>query len=225
MMLRPRQHIFVERSVAALGAHGNTLGVAPTGAGKTVMLSATTGRMLADAGAKACILAHRDELVSQNRAKFERINTGVSTSVFDAKTKSWDGRAIFAMVQTLSRDNHLDTMPALDLLVIDEAHHAASASYRRVIDRVLQKNAKAKVFGVTATPMRGDGKGLREVFTNVADQIRLGELIASGHLVPPRTFVVDVGTADALSQVKRSASDFDMSEVEAIMNKTEVYCQ
>jgi superfamily II DNA or RNA helicase len=222
MMLRPRQHIFVERSVAALDAHGNTLGVAPTGAGKTVMLSATTGRMLADPGAKACILAHRDELVSQNRAKFERINTGVSTSVFDAKTKSWDGRAIFAMVQTLSRDNHLDTMPVLDLLVIDEAHHAASASYRRVIDRVLQKNAKAKVFGVTATPMRGDGKGLREVFTNVADQIRLGELISSGHLVPPRTFVVDVGTADALSQVKRTASDFDMSEVEAIMNKTPV---
>lgn len=222
MMLRPRQTLFVERSVAALDEHGNTLGVAPTGAGKTVMLSAATGRVLAERGAKACILAHRDELVAQNRAKFERINSGVTTSVFDARDKSWDGRATFAMVQTLSRDNHLASIPTLDLLVIDEAHHAASPSYRRVIDRVLQKNAKAKIYGVTATPMRGDGKGLRDVFSNVADQIRLGELIASGHLVPPRTFVIDVGTADALSRVKRAASDFDMGEVEAIMNKTPV---
>jgi hypothetical protein len=87
---------------------------------------------------------------------------------------------------------------------------------------VLLKNADAKIYGLTATPMRGDGKGLRNVFTNVADQIRLGELIASGHLVPPRTFVVDVGTADALSRVKKSASDFDMAEVESIMNKTPV---
>jgi hypothetical protein len=91
-----------------------------------------------------------------------------------------------------------------------------------VVDKVLSKNGRAKIYGVTATPMRGDGKGLRDVFSNVADQIRLGELIASGHLVPPRTFVVDVGTVDALSRVKRAASDFDMAEVESIMNKTPV---
>ena len=70
------------------------------------------------------------ELTGQNLAKFARVNPGVSTSVFDAKDKSWSGRATFAMVQTLSRDNHLDAIPTLDLLVIDEAHHAASPSYR-----------------------------------------------------------------------------------------------
>lgn len=222
MMLRPRQSLFVERSVAALDEHRNTLGIAPTGAGKTVMLSAAAGRILSHRDARACILAHRDELVAQNRAKFTHINPSVTTSVFDAKDKSWNGRATFAMVQTLSRDNHLSAMPAIDLLVVDEAHHAASASYRRVIDHVLRRNANAKIYGVTATPVRGDGKGLRAVFSNVADQIRLGELIASGHLVPPRTFVVDVGTTDALSRVKRTASDFDMAEVESIMNKTPV---
>ena len=72
-------------------------------------------------------------------------------------------------------------------------------------------NPDCRIFGVTATPNRGDRKGLREVFDNVADQIRLGELIASGHLVPPRTFVIDVGVQDELREVRKTAADFDMA--------------
>ena len=222
MMLRPRQALLVERSLTALHQHGNTLAIGPTGSGKTIMLSAVAGGVLEQPDAKSCILAHRDELTAQNREKFCRVNPGVATSVFDAKEKSWAGRATFAMVQTLSRDAHLDAMPTLDLLVVDEAHHAASPSYRRVIDRVLSRNPRALIFGATATPARSDGKGLREVFSNVADQITLGELIASGHLVPPRTFVIDVGAQSALAQVRRTATDFDMTEVEAILNKTPI---
>ncbi|MBU2763787.1 DEAD/DEAH box helicase [Acidithiobacillus caldus] len=222
MMLRPRQALLVERSLAALDLHGNTLAIGPTGSGKTIMLSAVAGGVLEEPDAKACILAHRDELTAQNREKFGRVNPGVVTSVFDAKEKSWAGRATFAMVQTLSRDAHLEAMPTLDLLVVDEAHHAASPSYRRVIDHVLSCNPRALIFGATATPARSDGKGLREVFSNVADQITLGELIASGHLVPPRTFVIDVGAQSALAQVRRTATDFDMTEVEAILNRTPI---
>ena len=220
MILRPRQALLVQRTLAALGEHGNTLAVAPTGSGKTIMLSAVAGSLLAEPDAKACILAHRTELTGQNRSKFERVNPGLKTSVFDANEKSWDGNATFAMVQTLSRKTNLDQLPTLDLLVIDEAHHAASPSYREVIDQVLVKNPNAAICGLTATPNRGDGKGLREVFSNVADQITLGELIASGHLVPPRTYVIDVGTQEALRKVRRTAIDFDMNEVANILNKT-----
>lgn len=222
MMLRPRQSLLVERALDALDQHGNTLAVAPTGSGKTLMLSAVAGSVLREPDAKACILAHRDELTAQNREKFERVNPGVGTSVFDAQDKSWAGPATFAMVQTLSRDTHLEAMPALDLLVVDEAHHAASPSYRRVIDRVRSRNPAALIFGATATPNRGDGQGLRAVFSNVADQITLGELIASGHLVPPRTFVIDVGAQSALAQVRRTATDFDMDQVAAILNQTPI---
>src|SRR5690606_11397866 len=81
MLLRPRQKQFVERSVRALGEHGNTLGVAPTGAGKTIMLSGVVGRMVAETEAKACVLAHRDELTAQNRSKFGRVNSRITTSV------------------------------------------------------------------------------------------------------------------------------------------------
>ena len=81
MMLRPRQKTFVERALGALDTHGNTLGVAPTGSGKTICLSAVTGALLHDSDAKACILAHRDELTDQNRSKFARVNPGLTTSV------------------------------------------------------------------------------------------------------------------------------------------------
>lgn len=219
MMLRPRQSLLVERTLLALGEHGNTLAVAPTGSGKTIMLSAVTGRVLVEPDAKACILAHRTELTGQNRTKFERVNPGMTTSVFDANEKSWLGQATFAMVQTLSRQSHLEQMPTLDLLVIDEAHHASSDSYRYVIDAVLARNPKAGICGLTATPNRGDGKGLREIFSNVADQISLGEMIAAGHLVSPRTFVIDVGVQDALKNVRKTAIDFDMDEVASILDK------
>ncbi len=222
MLLRPRQKLFVERSLAALDTYRNTLGIAPTAAGKTIMLSAVAGEIVRGTQAKACVLAHRDELTDQNRTKFGRVNPAISTSVVDAHTKSWDGQVTFAMAPTLSRASNLASMPALDLLVIDEAHHAVAETYRRIIDHTLQRNPSARIFGVTATPNRGDRKGLREVFDNVADQIRIAELIASGHLVPPRTFVIDVGVQDALKKVRRVASDFDMGEVDTIMNKSPV---
>src|SRR3546814_5869890 len=79
MRWRPRQREFVTRCVTALKAHGNTLGVAPTGAGKTICLSDTAGEFLQHPDAKACILAHRDELTAQNLAKFGRANPLVST--------------------------------------------------------------------------------------------------------------------------------------------------
>jgi DNA repair protein RadD len=222
MILRPRQKKFVERSVSALHKHGNTLSVASTGFGKTITLSAVVGKMLTDRDSKACVLAHRDELTRQNVMKFVKINPGLSTSIFDARGKSWRGRTTFAMVQTLTRESNLVGIPQLDLLVIDEAHHAVANSYRRIIDQVINTNPDCYIYGVTATPNRGDKRGLRPIFSNVADQVRLGELIQSGHLVQPRTFVVDVGAQDALINVRKTVDDFDMREVDAIMNKAPV---
>lgn len=217
MLLRPRQEAFVERAAAALDKHGNTLGVAPTGAGKTVMLSAVAGRHLAGGASRVLVLQHRDELVAQNRRTFHAIAPGIASGVVDGSAKEFHRPATFAMVQTLARN--LDSLRAPDLLVIDEAHHAAARSYTGIIDRVRELNPSARILGVTATPNRGDGRALRAVFDNVADQIRLGELIASGHLVRPRTFVVDLGVNDELRQVRRSAQDFDMEAVAKIMDK------
>jgi superfamily II DNA or RNA helicase len=110
-------------------------------------------------------------------------------------------------------------MPPIDFLAVDEAHHAAADTYRKIIDAAYAGNPNIKLLGVTATPNRGDKKALRGVFSNVADQITLKELIAAGHLVRPRTFVIDLGVRDELAAVKRTVSDFDMGAVEKIMDK------
>lgn len=217
MQLRPRQSIFVDACCSALEEHGNSLGIAPTGAGKTVMLSAVakqhSGRVL--------ILQHRDELVAQNRATFKRMCPGSKSDVFDAGRKRWEDTT-FAMMQTLCGERHLDTMPPFDLAIIDEAHHIASPSYKRIIKRLKENKPNVHIFGVTATPSRGDRKGLDSVFTNIADVITLSELIQSGHLVRPRTFVIDCGLREELRGVRAKASDFDMDAVEAIMDKQAV---
>ena len=221
MILRPRQQEFANKSVAALKEHGNTLGIAPTGAGKTLILSKVTGGII-QKKQKALILAHRDELTSQNRDKFLKINPKFSTSIFDAKEKSFAGQAVFAMVQTLCRQSSLNQIPKIDFLVIDEAHHCTSDSYLRIINQVKKINPKLLIYGVTATPNRSDKKNLSGVFSNVVDQIRISELIASGHLVPPKTYIIDVDTQRDLGAVKKTAGDFDMKEVEEIMNKSPI---
>lgn len=218
MQLRPRQTVFCDKAVAALNEHGNTLGVAPTGAGKTVMLSAIVGSYV-NRGASAMVLQHRDELVSQNRQTFERVNPKATTGLFTADRKEWGYGATFAMVATLAGDKNLAGMPPLDVLAIDEGHHAVAASYLRIIHAAKERNPKVKLLLVTATPNRGDKKALRAVVDNVADQISLKELIEARLLVRPRCFVVDVGTQDALSGVRKTMSDFDMTAVEAIMDK------
>ena len=67
---QPQRRHFIARRQSY---HGNTLGAAPTGAGKTICLSGTAGEFLAHPDAKACVLAHRDELTAQNLSKFSRV--------------------------------------------------------------------------------------------------------------------------------------------------------
>lgn len=217
MILRPRQQVFKDNCSRALKTRGNTLGVAPTGAGKTVMLSAIAGSI----PGRILVLQHRDELVVQNERTYRKVNPKRRTSFYTADVKQFGDNetATFSMIQTLSRAESINKIPPLDALVIDEAHHAASDSYIRVIERVRDTNPKVKILGVTATPHRGDSRNLRHVFDNVGDQISLGELIRDGHLVRPRCFVIETGTRDEMKGVRKLAADFDMQQVEAIMNK------
>lgn len=182
------------------------------------MLSAIAGSF---PDSRTIILQHRDELVEQNEKTYRKVNPGARTSFYTADYKRWGDKGVptFSMIQTLARGNNLATMPPADLMVIDEAHHCASDSYIKVIERARALNPKVMLLGVTATPHRGDSRNLRATFDNVADQITLGELIRDGHLVKPRCFVIETGTRGELGGVRKLSADFDMQEVEAIMNK------
>lgn len=216
MILRPYQSRLVSRAVKALEKRGNTLAVAPTGAGKTIML----GSLAKEVGGKTLVLQHRQELVGQNMRKFRQINGNATTSLFTADKKSFRGDATFAMVQSLY--GHLDRIPKLDLIIADEAHHCAAPTWRAIIDRARELNPSVMIAGFTATPSRSDGKGLREVFDNVCDKITLKELVELGFLVPPRAFVLNVdGSAEKLKALKGQSDFGDQAQVADVLN-TEV---
>lgn len=219
MLLRPRQKTFVDRCMAALKEHGNTVGIAATGFGKTIALSALVGQHLKEPGAKALVLQHRDELLTQNATKMCKVVPGVRASVFNAERKSWAGDVVFASEPTLRRSSNLDTMPKFSLAVIDEVHHVAAPGYQRIVGAVRELNPLAKLFGTTATIVRGDKATLKPTFTNVADVVGIKELVASGHLVRPRVFVVDVGLQQELREVRKIAGEYDQDRVAEIFNR------
>lgn len=215
MILRNYQKEAAEKAVAAAKKHGNTLVVAPTGAGKTIIMAAIAAKN----GGKVCVLQHREELVRQNCAKFSLVNPDMTTSLYTASEKDFSGQATFAMVQTLSRNK--GNIPYLDALLIDEAHHAAAATWKAVVEAAKAKNPELRVYGVTATAARGDKKGLLDVFDNCSYYISLRSLIEGGCLVSPRLFTLTLGDGidEKLAQLlPNSSGEFDMEEADCVMN-------
>ena len=213
MLLRPYQNRLVKRAKAALKKSRNTLAVAATGAGKTIMLAALAREM----GGKTLILQHRQELLDQNMSKFKRVNPDWDCSIFDAKTKSMSGDAVFASQQTLTRN--LDVLPQFDHVIVDETHHIVAPTYANIIDACMERNKKLMLTGFTATPVRGDKKTLKGYFNNVADKITIRELVGLGFLVPPVAYVVDLGVQSRLQEVEKRASHFgDQAEVAEILD-------
>ena len=214
MILRPYQQDFVSKMVGALQGKGNSLGVAPTGSGKTIMLSDVLDKI----GGRQLVLQHREELVNQNRAKFQTMNPKRRTSIYGMGNRDDSGETIFGMIQTIQRKP--EALPKLDILMIDEAHHARADTYHRLVEHVLDKNPDCYIAGVTATPARGDGKGLRPIFDNVCHQISMKELIDLGFLVPPRTFIASLpGLADGLKKLAKSKNaDWQADDLETLMN-------
>ena len=229
IILRSRQYTMVNRSLKALEIYGNTLSIAPTGAGKTIMMASILGQSIKDTQ-RGLVLQHRHELLEQNQNKFVLMNPSVTTSLFRAQEKNTQGQVIFGMAQTLGKERNLALMPKIEVLAIDEAHHSMASSYLKIIDALKAKNPDLKILGLTATPSRGDRQKLLSVFNNVADQIYLSELIISGHLVAPKTFDIDLGYNTELMDLFQGMESNNL-ESEALMAKacvimnTDVYCE
>ena len=179
--LRPYQEAARE-AIEKEWASGNkrTLLVLPTGTGKTVVFSKVAEDQVM-AGNRVLILAHRGELLDQAADKLYRM-TGLRSSVEKADQTalgSWN-RVTVGSVQSLQREARLERFDPdyYGTIIIDEAHHAITDGYRRIIDYFQDAN----VLGVTATPDRGDQRKLGEVFNSLAYEYSIVQAIKDGYL-------------------------------------------
>ena len=189
-----RDHIHAEWETG----HTRTLLVLPTGTGKTIVFASVAADQVR-AGDRVLILAHRGELLEQAADKLQR-STGLVSAVEKAESTCLDSwfRVVVGSVQTLQRTARLERFPHdyFGTIIIDEAHHAITDGYRRILDYF----GSAKVLGVTATPDRGDMRNLGEVFDSLAFEYKLTDAIKEGYLcrimaqtIPLQLDITDVG--------------------------------
>lgn len=166
--------------------------VLPTGTGKTVVFCHLARRM----GCRTLILAHRDELIQQAAAKFRQVDPGVDLGIVKAEVDQHARRVVVASVQTLAQPHRLARLTRdFGLIVIDEAHHAAAKTYKTILRHFGSFNADGSgplTVGVTATPDRGDGVGLKSVFQKIVFTRDLLSMIRQGYLCPLRGVEVKV---------------------------------
>jgi DNA repair protein RadD len=174
-----QQRGVVDIRAAFAAKHRAVLYVLPTGGGKTILFSYIAYHA-AQRGGRVYILTHRTELVDQIHRALSQFNTPHS---FIAA--GWEYTPLNCMVCSIpSLLSRVDSVPAPTLVIVDETHHARAKTWAEVIGRW----PEAKVLGVTATPVRSDGKGLGEIFPVMVRGPTTGELIGLKYLVLPKVF-------------------------------------
>lgn len=173
--------------------------VSPAGSGKTVTMSEIARRATKKKNS-VLFAVHRREIVNQVK------------ETFLANDVDMDYCEI-GMIQTITNRVKKDRVRAPTTILIDEAHHALSKSYTRVLDAF----PNAVVLGFTATPVRLSGKG----FTNVFDDLVLGKsvqwLIDNKRLAPFKYYSVNLVDEEKLK--KTSTGDYSNKSIDNSMDK------
>lgn len=212
MSLRPRQLQAIEdlRQAYRDGYRAPIL-VAPTGFGKT-HTSAEIIRSAVQRGHRVWFLAHLREILDATSRKLdaERIAHGF---IMAGKPENPDAAVQVVMVQTAVR--RLGKYRHPDLIVIDEAHLAVAETYRKVV----QDCGNPRLLLLTATPVRLDGRGMREVADIIVPTCGTAELIAEGLLAPVRYYAP---TRPDLAGVRTIAGDYAQGDLSKAMNKPSI---
>jgi superfamily II DNA or RNA helicase len=187
--------------------------VAPTGAGKTVIASAIIKEFVRSYR-EVLVLAHRREIIGQTSKKLRDL--GISHGIIQAGSPSTPMASVqVASIATLwhraIRSDRMELPPA-KLVVIDECHHAPARSYRKIIDAY----PDTIILGLTATPCRGDGRGLGGIFETIIECPQVAELIEQGYLVKTRVYAPS--TPD-LTGVRVQAGDYVESQLAECMDR------
>ena len=198
MQLRPYQNEAVTAINEHWGEWQRELLVLPTGCGKTVVFNTIAHQR----PGRTLILAHRDELIEQARDKYD-----VMFGERPGKIKAQENeikRVTVGSIQTMMRRDYAGMF---DTVIIDEAHHAISPSYQKLLTQL----PEAKVLGVTATPDRGDKKSLARYFDGIAYEYSLKTAVAEGYLceIKAKTIPLEID----MTGVKISVGDFQVDSI------------
>lgn len=203
---------------------GNPLIVLPTGAGKSLTLAAFIKQAIEHyPGTKILVLTHVKELIVQDAQAIIRYWPGCPVGIWSAGVgKKNANQVTVAGIQSIHR------IPAkfgtTDLVIVDEAHlipRNADTMYGRFLDSLRGYNPNMKVIGLTATPYRMDSgvltDGSSRVFTDIAYEAGVGDLIKDGYLCP---LVAKNGATKAdLSDVHTRGGEFVEKELQSAMDK------
>lgn len=195
--------------------------VAPTGSGKTVIGAKIIHR--ADEKSKQSLfMAHRRELVKQCAGKLWDFGVQHGIIMAGVPMDQWKGVQI-ASVDTI-RARYMNpkkslafmNLPKVAILMVDEAHRSVSPTYTKIVDHY--KAQGTIIIGLTATPIRGDGKGLARHYDYMVQAPSMAELIEMGYLVQPKYYAP---TIPDLTGVKVARGDYVEEQLQPIMDNRE----
>lgn len=208
-----------------VGFIANLRKILEAGEERALLISATgTGKTYASAFAmrelgfkRVLFLVHRGQLARQTKKSYERVfDKAVSMGLVGAGYHEYEKDYVFAMVQTLNRDEHLMKYrpDEFDCIILDEAHHSAANTYQKVMNYFRPK----LWLGMTATPDKRDddveGRNIYEIFNyQIAYEIRLQQAMEENFLCPFHYFgISDVSFVDEkqIKSKKITERDFNL---------------
>jgi len=203
MNLRPYQQQLVTdiRLQYQLG-HRKVLAVLPTGAGKTVCFS-HIAQSAARKGNRVLIAVHRQELLDQACRSLPMPHGVIAAN----RAMDLSAAVQVASVQTLARRLHKLPRDFFQLVIIDEAHHSNAGTWARTLEHFHQ----AHLLGVTATPIRLDGRGLGEHYQAMVEGPSAAWLTDNGYLASARVLAPPGFDTTGL---RKRMGDFDTREAE-----------
>jgi DNA repair protein RadD len=208
MKLRPYQQQLIDdtRFQLQLGRK-KVLIVLPTGGGKTVCFS-HIAESASKKGSRVCVLVHRAELLDQ-ASRSMPVRHGLIAA---GRSMDLSHSVQIASVQTLARRLHQLPKDFFQLLIVDEAHHTTAGTWAKVVEHF----DSARLIGVTATPIRLDGRGLGEHYESMVVGPSAQWLTDNGFLSQAKVLAPP---GIQTSGLKKRMGDFDMKQAEGLLQE------
>ncbi|QGU94451.1 DUF3427 domain-containing protein [Clostridium bovifaecis] len=184
--------------------------IAATGTGKTYM---SAFDVINFKPKKMLFIVHREEILISAERTFKRLvkNKQKTTGLLTGNRKDLEADYLFSTIQSMNSSLYEFREDEFEYIIVDEAHHAGSPTYKKVIEYFKPKF----LLGMTATPERSDSENIFDVFNNVALEVRLREALDLDLVMPFHYFgITDIDGIDL--------SDVDLKNMDEVAKRLKV---